>query len=249
MIETLIPPTLAGRRQAAAAGTLEQHAGESRRQEFATSLRAKSVQIDGKEFVEFEGYATTFAQSYKMWDFYGEYDEQIATTSLDVSLAANPDVSFLLNHTGMTMARTAAGTLILSADSTGLLSVARCNPQRTDVQNLVHAVNDGDVDQMSFAFRILNGRWNEEFTQYTITEVDIDRGDVSAVNFGANPYTSISARARQALDAIDALSGAPLAAATARAQARLTDQTPPPVEHGANLATLRARLELDEEQD
>ena len=69
------------------------------------------------------------------------------------------------------------------------------------------------------------------------------------MNFGANPYTSISARARQALDAIDALTGAPLAAAAARAQARLTDQTPPPVEHGANLATLRARLELDEEQD
>jgi hypothetical protein len=88
---------------------------------------------------------------------------------------------------------------------------------------------------------------------YTITEVDIDRGDVSAVNYGANPATSMSARAKQALDAIDHLDGAPLVAAAARATARLAERdTAEPAaiaaraSTGRNAATLRAQLELDE---
>ena len=35
---------------------------------------------------------------------------------------------------------------------------------------------------MSFAFILDEGRWSEDFTTFTITQVDLDRGDVSAVN-------------------------------------------------------------------
>ena len=56
---------------------------------------------------------------------------------------------------------------------------------------------------MSFAFRIVRGAWSPDYTEYRILEVDLDRGDVSAVNFGANPNTSIAARAKQALAALD----------------------------------------------
>lgn len=245
--------TLEGRKAAVESGTLRT-AGELRKQEFTSQLRAASTVRDDKTFVTLDGYASTVNVPYVMYDFFGEYEEQIARSAFDNTLAANPDVNFLINHTGMSMARTTAGTLELSVDETGLRSVAYLNPNRTDVQDLRHAIEDGNIDQMSFAFRIINGRWNEDYTLYTITEVDLNRGDVSAVNYGANPDTSISARAKQAMTAIDALEGAPLEAAAARANARLaersTDTTDAPaapaVPGGPNAATLRAILEAEE---
>jgi HK97 family phage prohead protease len=238
-----------GRRSAAQKTTLDSFAGQARRQEFKTQLRAIRSNKDGKDFVTLDGHASVTGVTYEMWDFWGPYDEMMATSAFDVTLAANPDVAFLVNHGGMTMARTTSGTLRLGVDDIGLATSADLNPQRGDVSDLVHAVDDGDIDQMSFAFRIVSGRWNEEFTQYTITEVDLDRGDVSAVNYGANPYTTIAARARQVFDGLAGLDGAPLRAARDRADALLAERAPaaesPSNPTGQNAATLRARLELE----
>ncbi|MBW9118879.1 HK97 family phage prohead protease [Microbacterium trichothecenolyticum] len=207
---------------AAGAGTLRSLQDERVRRRFASpGIQVRKVQKDGADFVELDGYATVFSKRYKMWDWYGEYEEEVAPEALDRTLGEDPDVNFLVNHTGLAMARTKAGTLTLTADETGLRSVPRLNPARGDVQDLLHALDDGAVDEMSFAFRIVDGRWSANYSVYTITEIDIDRGDVSAVNYGANPYTSISARSQQAFDALEHLDGAPLAEVARRAQERL----------------------------
>jgi HK97 family phage prohead protease len=184
-----------------------------------------------------------------MWDMFGPYQEGVSRGALDESLKRTPDVAFLVNHKGVTMARTTSGTLELAADSTGLAMVAYLNPKRQDVQDLVHAIDDGDIDQMSFAFRIPEGggRWNDDFSEYWITEADIDRGDVSAVNYGANPYTSIAARAGSVLADMDHL---PLGAARA-AQERLASRLgPAPLtaqrSNGMSVALLQARLRATE---
>jgi HK97 family phage prohead protease len=179
-----------------------------------------------------------------MCDFFGEYMEVIAPSAFDKTLAANPDVNFLVNHTGVAMARTTAGTLELSVDEVGLRAVAYLNPTRPDVLVLKGAIDDGSVDEMSFAFCIEAGIWSPDYTQFTITEVDLDRGDVSAVNYGANPNTSISARAKQVFEGIEHLSGVPLKIAAERAAAKLAAETPKPVT-GRNAATLRALLDLE----
>lgn len=186
---------LAGRR--AAAGDACPFS-ETRDTAFPTQMRATLTERSGKQFYELEGVASVVERWYDMWDFWGPYEEKIAAGAFDATLAADPDVAFLLNHRGLTMARThKSRTLELSlTDDGSLASRAFLNPERQDVRDLVAAVEDGDVDQMSFAFRIKSGNWNPDYTTYTITEVDIDRGDVSAVNFGANPHTSIQARAK-----------------------------------------------------
>jgi HK97 family phage prohead protease len=169
-------------------------------------------------------------QSYEMYDFWGPYTEIVDRGAFDVTLAAEPDVAFLLNHRGTTMARTKSGTLTLSVDDHGLRSIALLNPERTDVRDLVHAISDGDIDQMSFAFQITRGQWSPDYTEYRILEVDLDRGDVSAVNYGANPNTTISARAKQALAAVDDLPVPVLRELAERAELRLTgrgDQAAP----------------------
>ena len=103
------------------------------------------------------------------------------------------------------MARTAGpwngntGTLELSADANGLHDVAWLNPERSEVKDLMLGIDDKVITEQSFAFMIDEGLWNEDFTEFQIVRFDINRGDVSAVNYGANPYTSIAARQQEIL--------------------------------------------------
>lgn len=219
-----IATDLAGRAAAAAREPSAVPSAPTRAQAFGAQLRVQTVQRDGKAFYHFNGVASTVEQPYRMYDWYGEYDEVVDAGAFDKTLAASPDVAFLLNHSGTTMARTKSGTLDLAIDkSIGLNVDAYCNPERSDVADLAHAISDGDIDEMSFAFHIVRGEWSPDYTQYRILEVDLDRGDVSAVNYGANPNTSISARAKQALAAVDELPAPYLRALAARAGERLGD--------------------------
>lgn len=172
---------------------------------FRAQFRHAPVVVDGKELTELDGYASVVEQPYEMWDMFGPYEEKIAASAFDATLAANPDVAFLLNHRGLTMARThgAPQTLWLDADPRGLHSRALVNPRRTDVSDMLTAIDDGQITEMSFAFMIEDWEWDEDYEKLTILQVDINRGDVSAVNFGANPYTSISARAQEFLSSVE----------------------------------------------
>lgn len=172
----------------------ETPAGAARMAAFPAEMRANLVNKDGRQFYEVEGYATVYNRGYEMWDQAGPYMEVADSGMLTRSLAQSPDVAFLLNHKGMTMARTKNGTLTLRNDSTGLHSHALLNAERTDVQDMARAINDGLIDEMSFAFMIEDGQWDDSFTEFRLMQVNINRGDVSAVNYGANPYTSIGAR-------------------------------------------------------
>lgn len=184
-------------RKARAERAREIPAGNGRMHSFPSKLRAKLVEKDGKKFYEVDGYATIFNKPYEMYDMFGSYREVADETMLDKSLAAKPDVAFLLNHKGMTMARTANGTLDLNKDALGLHIHGLLNAERQDVRDLASAIDDKLVDEMSFAFMLNDGEWNTDYDEFRITEADINRGDVSAVNFGANPYTSLAARSAE----------------------------------------------------
>lgn len=151
--------------------------------------------------LRFEGYASITCadkrdvdHTYEMEDWIGSFTEGILRGAFHKTLAQNADVCFLVNHGGVTMARTKAGTLKLSEDSTGLFSEALLNPKRSDVQILRAAIEDGALDEMSFAFRVVRQDWdyledNGVIDRRWISEVNLDKGDVSAVNYGANPHT------------------------------------------------------------
>ena len=178
--------------------------GQARRvpTRYGTNLRAETVKKDGRDLVHTEGFFTRYEMTYPMWDQFGEYEEVVAPGAGKQTLASNPDVAFLVNHTGVTMARTTNGTLLLEERAEGGWHDAYLNPKRNDVHDLVVALDDGSVDQMSFAFMIPEGGgwWSEDFTLFEIRAFDINRGDVSAVNYGASPYTDISARTAEVLN-------------------------------------------------
>jgi HK97 family phage prohead protease len=182
---------------------------------------------DGHEFVV-RGYASLFNSVYSVGggpDF-GGFDEQVDRAAFDKTLSAKPDVHFLINHEGRSLARTKSGTLALATDKTGLLSEARVDRRTRDGQDLEISMERGDLDEMSFAFRTIRHDWTEDGALRTLLEVNIDKGDVSVVNNGANPNTRIAIatdalRALRTMDLAEARGLSDPAAALKEARAHL----------------------------
>jgi len=129
--------------------------------------------------------------------------ERIAPGAFRKTLTETPDVRLLINHEGLPLARTKNGTLRLKEDETGLYMDADL-PNTQAARDLYTLVERGDVDQMSFAFRVIRQKWNEGRTERTLTELSLADGDVSVVTYPAYPTTTVEAReqiaaARQAI--------------------------------------------------
>lgn len=162
------------------------------------------LRADGTTLV-YEGYASTTEQPY---DVYGGppfgWNETIVHGAFKRTLANHADVAFLVNHEGMNLARTKAGTLQLAEDDRGLHVRATMNPEVTAVRDLQLLVAEGNIDEMSFGFRVEKDEWYDADgersnsavgTERRIAEINLNKGDVSAVNYGANPNTSGGFRA------------------------------------------------------
>ena len=119
--------------------------------------------------------------------------EKIAPGAFRKTLSETPDVRLLVNHEGLPMARTKNGTMRLYEDEKGLYFEAElANTQ--EARDLYTLVSRGDVDQMSFAFRVIRQKWNDDRTERSLTEVSLADGDVSIVTYPAYPATSVEAR-------------------------------------------------------
>lgn len=147
---------------------------------------------NGTDGVRLSLYASVTETPYEMYDFFGPYTEVVSASAFDLTLASSPSVEFVLNHGaggGLAMAHTWNDTLRLEADPTGLLYEPLVDPTRTDVADMLKAYERRDIRESSFRFRITSGQWSPDYTEYRIDAVDLDRGDVSLVNYGANPHT------------------------------------------------------------
>jgi HK97 family phage prohead protease len=157
----------------------------------ASLSHVKIRESDQTKDVIFEGHASVTERGYEMWDFFGPYTEVVSQGAFEETLARNGlDVPLVLGHDQMRrIARTTNGTLDLKMDEDGLAVRALLDPDDADVQYIVPKLRSGLMDEMSFAFRIDSGIWSPDYTEYRIDKVDIHRGDVAIVGYGANPYT------------------------------------------------------------
>jgi HK97 family phage prohead protease len=137
------------------------------------------------------GYASVFNTPYDVMGGpkRGGFAEVVDPKAFAKTLAESPDLHLLINHEGMPLARTKSGTLQLSTDKKGLMVRASLDRQDPDVQRLERKMTRGDMTEMSFAFRTIQDQWSDEETERRLLEVSLDKGDVSVVNFGANPAT------------------------------------------------------------
>jgi len=142
---------------------------------------------DGK--MRLSGYAAVFNDDSVPLPF----RERIAPGAFRKTLSETPDVRLLINHEGLPLARTKNETLRLSEDEVGLRFDAEL-PDTSEARDLYTLIERGDVDQMSFAFRVIRQKWNSDRTERTLTEVSLSDGDVSVVTYPAYPTTSVEAR-------------------------------------------------------
>jgi HK97 family phage prohead protease len=145
------------------------------------------------------GYAAVFNEASVPLPFI----ETIAPGAFRKTLSETPDVRLLINHEGLPLARTKNGTLTLTEDDRGLYMDATI-ADTSEGRDLYKLVERGDVDQMSFAFRVIRQKYNDDRSQRTLTEVSLADGDVSVVTYPAYPTTSVEAREalRKAIDAV-----------------------------------------------
>ena len=145
-----------------------------------------TLQATGKRLT---GYALVYGTTYSVG---GAFDERIAPGAADRAIREAHDVRLLVNHTGVPLARTKSGTLRLRSDAHGLRVEADLDDSSPDAQSTIAALRRGDIDAMSFGFKVPQGgdRWDGNVR--TIT--DFDLLDVSVVAFPANAATTASVR-------------------------------------------------------
>jgi HK97 family phage prohead protease len=170
---------------------------------------------DGMPVVE--GYATVYDYAYDIagGPDMGGFTEVIAPGAAKKS-AMEADVRLLANHEGLPLARTKSGTLELESDDIGLKVRATLDPSNPTAAEVRSAMERGDVDQMSFAFRVVRDEWNKDYSERTISEVKLY--DVSVVTYPANPATVVKLRSED--KPAETTDDAPKAGGLSVAQAR-----------------------------
>ena len=160
----------------------------------ATRFELRDV---GTSTLSLKGYASVFDTPYEV----AGVTEVVRRGAFRDSLARKPDTALLINHGGIALARTKAGTMRLREDNTGLLVEADLDKSNPLVTQLASAIRRGDMSEMSFAFRDEDPFFNDDYTRRELRRVNIDRGDVSVVNYGASPTTSVEVLAARSLTA------------------------------------------------
>lgn len=142
-------------------------------------------------------------------DIGGWFEETIARGAISEDVLR--DVAFFYNHdlNSKPLARTRTGKLKFTIENDGVHMDADVNLQRSDVNDMYLAINDGDIDGMSFMFRVEADEWTDldsDYPKRRITKIGYVQ-EVSAVNYPAYEGTSINARSsgspdgdRKALD-------------------------------------------------
>ena len=200
---SMITRTEAAAARAAAVRQLADRPSQRRCAEHGSSFRASfrsSVQLRAKgddgAALQFDGLASATEQGYEMWDFYGPYTEIVSAGAFTDTLnRSDLDVPLVLGHDQLRrIARTTNGTLTLEEANDGLRVLAELDPADPDVSYIAPKLRAGLIDEMSFAFRIVRGQWSPDYTEYRIQAVELHRGDVAIVGFGASPFTDAALR-------------------------------------------------------
>lgn len=147
--------------------------------------------------IKVSGYAAVFNQITDIGGFFLEVIKPGAFTDA----IGRDDVTFLINHAGLPLARTRSGTLVLRQDLTGLFMETMLDAADPDVLSITGKMKRGDLDKMSFAFIPEIQEWDETGDTPLRTIIKAKLFDVSIVTTPAYDGTSIGLRSLEAFRA------------------------------------------------
>ena len=163
----------------------------SPKREVRTVSFSVEERADGK-LGKITGHAAVFDQETVIA---GLFREKVAKGAFNDTIKVD-DIRALFNHdSNHVLGRNKAGTLKLSEDEKGL-AIEVEPPDTQFARDLMVSIERGDVDQMSFGFRVLHDEWergeDEEKDLRTLRKVQLF--DVSPVTFPAYEGTDVAVR-------------------------------------------------------
>ena len=151
---------------------------------------------EGNDGADFFGHAAVFDKRTWIGPKRGGFWESVAKGAFDKTLG-EADVRFLVNHDpNLLLARNKSGTLTLSKDADGLATEAQLDRRQSYTNDVVIALERGDISQMSFAFEVVKDSWetlDDDTELRTLEEVRL--WDVSVVTYPAYEDTDAGLRA------------------------------------------------------
>lgn len=145
---------------------------------------------DGKRTMA--GYAAVFNSEADI----GGYFREVIKPGAFADTLKSADVRALVDHdSGRVIGRSKAGTLRLKEDERGL-AVEIDLPDTTDGRDIGELVARGDIDGMSFGFRVTHDEWDETVEPNVRTIHAIELHEVSAVTWPAYSDTALAMRSR-----------------------------------------------------
>lgn len=166
------------------------------------TMRMEEMKIreeDGKR--RLEGYFSVFDQPYEVVP---GWMETIAPGAFDRVLRSGYDVKVLWNHdTNIVLGSTENRTAELREDARGLFGGVEINENDQDAKNVYARVDRRDVTGCSFGFEIsrMEESWDEDGTYRTRIMEVFPLYEVSPCTFPAYTQTSVTARAKETLEA------------------------------------------------
>lgn len=156
-----------------------------------TNIECRAIG-DGNTLV---GYASMFdTPSHDL----GGFTEYVARGAFTKTLKDGADVRLLIDHEGAPLARTKSNTMRLIEDERGLRVEADLDPSNPRAAEIISALKRGDMNQMSFAFRVIRDEWSKDRATRTLKEVRLF--DVSVVTFPAYEATIAEIRNASIID-------------------------------------------------
>jgi len=168
------------------------------------SFNVSDFKTTENERFNIEGHAAVFNQTTTIGDWFYEVIERGAFDGCDFD-----DVLFFVNHNQnkIPLARSRRNngnsTMILKVDDIGLFIQADLDTENnTEASTLHSSISRGDIDGMSFAFRIKEQTWENLDTDMPTRRIKkiAKVYEVSAVNQPAYSSTNINARDKEALE-------------------------------------------------
>jgi HK97 family phage prohead protease len=170
---------------------------EARMAEREIRALSQSVEVreDEDNAIRVSGYAAIFGEE---TNIAGMFTETIERGAFASAIERGDDVVFLVNHSGLPLARTRSGTLTLREDERGLYMETELDGNDPDVRAIVPKMKRGDLDKMSFAFIPTRQSWDDNGDMPKRTIQDVELHDVAIVTTPAYAGTEIGLRSLDA---------------------------------------------------
>lgn len=216
----------------------------------------RTVRSEGDEPPKIAGHAAVF----NTWsEDLGGFIEMARPGAFKRSIKSD-DIRALWNHDPKyVLGRNKANTLTLAEDERGLYFEA-FPPDTQWARDAMVSIDRGDVSQMSFGFRTMKDKWDEETKPVQRELIECNVFDVSPCTFPAYPATDVAVRALEragiSYERLEAVFAKSYAGAELNDEDRavivnaistlngLSPETEEPAEIPADLSMLRHRLEL-----